>query len=73
LYGVTWQGASDLSAVAGKPVKFRFHLKNGRLYSFWVSADKTGASHGYMAAGGPGLTGLTDTVGAGQFVRDRGH
>ena len=40
----------------GKTVKIRFHLKNGRLYSFWVSRHRSGASGGYLAAGGPGLT-----------------
>ena len=63
LQAVTWKGASDLAAVAGKPVRFRFHLRNGRLYAFWVSPDASGASHGYVAAGGPGYTGPTDTVG----------
>jgi len=63
LHTVKWKSASDLSALAGKPVKFRFHLRNGRLYAFWVSPDPSGASHGYVAAGGPGLTGPTDTVG----------
>jgi len=52
---VRWKDASDLSAVAGKPVKFRFYLTNGQLYAFWVSQDQSGASHGYVAAGGPGL------------------
>ena len=28
-----------------------------------VSLEKSGASHGYGAAGGPGFTGPTDTVG----------
>jgi hypothetical protein len=41
-----------------KTVKFRFHLKRGSLYAFWVSPDKSGASHGYVAAGGPGLVGM---------------
>jgi len=53
-----------LAKLAGQPVRFRFHLKNGALYSFWVSPDASGASHGYVAAGGPGFTGPTDTVGA---------
>ncbi len=61
---VRWKGADDLSALAGKPVRFRFHLKDARLYAFWVSPDPSGASHGYVAAGGPGFTGSTDTVGA---------
>src|SRR5262249_46660007 len=43
---VTWK-AGDLAKVAGQPVKFRFYLKGGRLYAFWVSPDRTGASHGY--------------------------
>ncbi len=33
-------------------------------YSFWVSLDKTGASHGYVAAGGPGFDGPIDTLGS---------
>ena len=49
--------------MAGKTVRFRFHLANGSLYSFWVSADESGASDGYVAAGGPGLAGSMDTVG----------
>ena len=71
LASVTWQGGADLSAVSGKAVRLRFHLKNGSLYAFWVSPDKSGASHGYVAAGGPGFTGATDTVGlaAGKAAR----
>ena len=60
---VNWQQDNDLSPLVGKPVRFRFHLKNGSLYAFWVSPDKSGASHGYVGAGGPGFTGPTDTVG----------
>ena len=60
---VGWKGADDLSQLAGKPVRFRFHLRQGHLYSFWVTPSKSGASHGYVAAGGPGFTGPTDTVG----------
>lgn len=58
---VTWQGGKDLSALAGMPVQFRFHVKNARLYSFWVSNDTNGASNGYVAAGGPGLSRDIDT------------
>jgi hypothetical protein len=61
---VRWQGAGDLAALAGRPVRFRFALTQGQLYAFWVSPEASGASHGYVAAGGPGLTGPTDTVGA---------
>ena len=63
LQEVTWQGAADLGSLAGRPVRFRFHLRAGSLYAFWVSPDSSGASHGYVAAGGPGFTGPTDTVG----------
>jgi hypothetical protein len=60
---IEWQGASDLYTLSGKPVRFRFHLTNAKLYSFWVSPETSGASHGYVAAGGPGFTGPTDTTG----------
>ena len=62
---VYWQGMTDLSALAGQPVRFRFHLKNSRLYAFWVSPDESGASYGYTAAGGPGFSSNRDTVGLG--------
>jgi len=60
---VIWKSRKDLSSLTGKPVRFKFHLNNGKLYSFWVSPDKSGASYGYVAAGGPGFTGPVDTVG----------
>jgi hypothetical protein len=63
---VKWKG-SDLAALCGKPVRFRFHLTQGSLYSFWVSPTATGESRGYVAAGGPGFTGATDTVGVGAY------
>jgi hypothetical protein len=64
---VRWTGVGDLSAVAGTPVRFRFRLRNGRLYAFWASRHGSGASNGYVAAGGPGFTGPTDTVGAAAY------
>lgn len=60
---VIWKSGGDLSSWAGKPVKFRFYLDNAQLYSFWVSRDESGASMGYVAAGGPGYPGVIDTVG----------
>src|SRR5690606_19303236 len=51
LHKVEWQAGEDLSSLANKPVKFRFHLTNGKLYSFWVSPDESGASYGYIGAG----------------------
>ena len=31
---VSWRGESDLSRLAGQPIKLRFYLKNSKLYSF---------------------------------------
>lgn len=63
LAAVTWEEGAELSALSGKPVRFRFHLTNGSLHSFWVSPDPSGASHGYVAAGGPSFEDPTDSVG----------
>ena len=60
---ITWKGDTDLAKLAGKTVQFRFQLTHGQLYSFWVSPDESGASYGYVAAGGPGFTGELDTIG----------
>jgi len=60
---MSWHGVDNLEPLIGKPVRFRFHLKNGSLYSFWVSPEESGASYGYVAAGGPGFTGPIDNVG----------
>ena len=60
---VRWRGADNLAALAGRAVRLRFELQSGQFYSFWVSPDANGASHGYVAAGGPGFTGPTDTTG----------
>ncbi|HSU65653.1 MAG TPA: hypothetical protein VLJ39_02170, partial [Tepidisphaeraceae bacterium] len=62
---IDWNGAADLSAVSGRTVRFRFHLKAGKLYAFWVSPDPAGASNGYVAAGGPGFAGPVDAPVAG--------
>ena len=63
LHRVQWRGDPGLSSHRGKPVRFRFYLKSGDFYSFWVSPDLSGASHGYVGAGGPGFPGGKDTVG----------
>jgi hypothetical protein len=66
---VRWKGATDLARLAGRPVRFRFHLRKAKLYAFWVSPETAGASHGYVAAGGPGLPGALDTVGAARAAK----
>jgi hypothetical protein len=63
LAAVRWRGGSDLASLAGRSVRFRFHLRDARLFSFWVSPDESGSSRGYVAAGGPGFTGSRDTEG----------
>ena len=60
---VTWSSGS-IASLAGQTVQFRFYLTNGALYSFWVSNSASGASNGYIAAGGPGYTSDIDTVGS---------
>ncbi len=60
---IAWRGGDDLSKLKGRPVRFRFQVKNGSLYAFWVSRDATGRSDGYVAAGGPGYVGPIDTRG----------
>ncbi|MEZ5352265.1 MAG: chitobiase/beta-hexosaminidase C-terminal domain-containing protein [Bryobacteraceae bacterium] len=63
LHEMKWNGATDMAALAGRTVQFRFYLRNGSLYSFWVSPDASGASGGYVAAGGPGYDSAKDTAG----------
>ena len=63
LHKVSWNSKDDLSGLEGKPVRFRFHLTNGKLYSFWVSPDESGASYGYVGAGGPGFDTVVDDKG----------
>lgn len=53
---ISWKGNSDLQALAGTPVRFKFYLQSGDLYAFWVSPWQTGESRGYTAGGGPGLS-----------------
>jgi hypothetical protein len=60
---VVWKDAPELGHLSGKTVQFRFHLTSGKLYAFWVSDKESGASNGYVAAGGPGFGGMTDTIG----------
>lgn len=50
----------DVSSLAGKPVRFRFLIHCGTMYSFWVSRSERGESRGYVAGGGPAYPGLRD-------------
>ena len=60
---VEWTDAADLSKLSNAPLRLRFSLTTGALYAFWVTPDENGASHGYVAGGGPGFTGQIDTTG----------
>lgn len=71
LHAVQWEGVDDLASLSGHPVRFRFTLRQGKLYSFWVSPEKSGASRGYVAAGGPGYRGAIDDVGAAALAARR--
>lgn len=60
---VEWKGAADLASLSGRAVRLRFHLRQGRIYAFWVTPNAQGASYGYTAAGGPEFNGPKDTMG----------
>ncbi len=56
---IAWTSGRTLDALNGAPVRFRFCLRSGSLYAFWV-AGENGASGGYLAGGGPGYSSLRD-------------
>ena len=70
LQSLPLKAGGNLSPLAGQEVRFRFKLENGALYSFWVSRDESGRSDGYVAGGGPGYRGGTDTVGTAALVAE---
>jgi hypothetical protein len=57
---VSWQQAS-IETLAAQPIRLKFVMTRGRLYSFWIGPWPTGESRGYPAAGGPGFTRPVDT------------
>jgi hypothetical protein len=59
---IEWSDGTDLSRFAGKSVRFRFHLTQGRIYAFWVTPDIQGTSNGYVGAGGPAFRGVRDAL-----------
>ena len=52
-----------LAPLAGWPFRIRFYLDYGVLFSYGLTDDETDTSGGYVADGGPGLTGDKDRVG----------
>ncbi len=64
LMSVNWSNQTNgLAMLVGRPVCFRFHLKNASLYSFWVGPSRFGRSLGRVAGGGPHFTNDVDTIG----------
>ena len=53
---IQWKNNDTLASLKGQPVRFKFYVTDGDLYSFWVSPWETGESRGYTAGGGPGLS-----------------
>ena len=70
LQSVVWKNA-NLEELAGRSVRFRFTLNNGRLFSFWVSNDVNGSSNGYVAGGGPGFSTSRDEVGGASLISNQ--
>ena len=50
---VYWKGECNLGMLKGRSIHIRFKLNQGKIYSFWLSRDKTGHSGGFLAGGGP--------------------
>lgn len=60
---VIWKDNPNAAFLKDKIIRIKFYVRNSKLYSFWITPDKQGASYGYVAAGGPGFSKATDTVG----------
>ena len=59
-HAVSWNGGATIGALANTTVRFKFVLDRAHLYAFWVSPSPRGDSRGYLAAGGPGFSGVRD-------------
>jgi hypothetical protein len=57
---VSWRDRANVSELRGETVRVRFYVTRGHLFSFWVTDSASGASHGYVAAGGPGFSRSVD-------------
>ena len=56
---ILWR-EKNLAGLGAQKVRLQFRMDRGDLYSFWITDDANGKSGGYIAAGGPGLTGSRD-------------
>ena len=50
----------NIARAKEKNVKLGFTLTNDSRYSFWITDDTNGASHGYVGADGPEFSGTRD-------------
>lgn len=48
---IRWAGDGGLERLVGRPVRLRFRMDRGDLYSFWFSSSPLGHSGGYTGAG----------------------
>lgn len=55
-YGVTWKDKKNLIELKGRKIRLKFIIKNGDLYSFWISPWKSGESRGMLPGGGPDIS-----------------
>ena len=56
---VRWRNA-DFSSLKEHTISLSFKMNRGELYSFWTAKNASGASGGYVAAGGPAFKGSMD-------------
>jgi len=54
---VTWKNGHHFSSLSDQALRFKFYLRHGQLYSFWISPDLSGISGGDPGAGGPRVAG----------------
>lgn len=53
---ISWKKHSELESLKERMIRLKFYLNKADLYSFWISAWRTGESCGYTSGGGPGLS-----------------
>lgn len=57
---IRWKGSPQITELPNQPVRIRFRLQKGSLYSFWFSDSPSGSSSGYLAAGKIGHASIRD-------------
>tara|TARA_R110002096_G_scaffold393074_6_gene588105 strand:- start:2585 stop:4630 length:2046 start_codon:yes stop_codon:yes gene_type:complete len=60
LVEIRWKGGPEIASLPDDPVRIRFRLRKGSLYSFWFSDTPSGLSDGYLAAGKLGNSSIVD-------------